>query len=70
MQDAFKYCVCADLSLHACFLRTKTHSFHFQLSNDHIEITSWAEGAYGIFTRVGDVSEIERASEISDTNNE
>ena len=34
----------------------------------YIEITSWAGGAYGIFARVSDVSE--RASEISDTNNE
>ena len=37
---------------------------------EKIEITSWAGGAYGIFAQVGDVSEIERASEISDTNNE
>ena len=28
-----------------------------------------AARAHGIFARVGDVSEIERASEISDTNN-
>ena len=37
-----------------------------------IEITSWKARAYGIFTRVGEVSEIERVgaqrtSEISDT---
>ena len=28
----------------------------------YIEITSWAGGAYRIFARVGDVSEIEQAS--------
>ena len=28
---------------------------------EKIEITSWAGGAYGIFARVGDVSEVERA---------
>ena len=31
-----------------------------------IEITSWAGGAYEIFARVGDVSEIERASAASE----
>ena len=29
---------------------------------EHIEITSWKARAYGIFTRVGEVSEIERVS--------
>ena len=29
---------------------------------DHIEITSWKARAYEIFTRVGEVSEIERVS--------
>ena len=33
---------------------------------EKIEITSWAGGAYGIFARVGDVSEIERASAASE----
>ena len=28
----------------------------------HIEITSWKARAYGIFTRVGEVSEIERVN--------
>ena len=28
----------------------------------NIEITSWKARAYGIFTRVGEVSEIERVS--------
>ena len=31
----------------------------------YIEIASWAGSAYGIFSRVGDVSEIERASAAS-----
>ena len=31
-----------------------------------IEIASWAGGAYGIFARVGDVSEMERASAASE----
>lgn len=34
---------------------------HFALVKD-IEITSWKARAYGIFTRVGEVSEIERVS--------
>ena len=29
---------------------------------EEIEITSWKARAYGIFTRVGEVSEIERVS--------
>ena len=35
---------------------------NFLLCDYKIEITSWTGGAYGIFARVGDVSEIERAS--------
>ena len=31
-------------------------------SRGDIEITSWKARAYGIFTRVGEVSEIERVS--------
>ena len=31
-----------------------------------IEIASWAGGAYGIFARVGDVSEMERESAASE----
>ena len=33
-----------------------------KLSINDIEITSWKARAYGIFTRVGEVSEIERVS--------
>ena len=32
----------------------------------HIEITSWKARAYGIFTRVGEVSEIERVSAVNE----
>ena len=32
------------------------------IANKNIEITSWKARAYGIFTRVGEVSEIERVS--------
>ena len=31
-------------------------------AGQYIEITSWKARAYGIFTRVGEVSEIERVS--------
>ena len=34
----------------------------FLLTVVYIEITSWKARAYGIFTRVGEVSEIERVS--------
>ena len=50
----------------------KYHSWHLcQISlqimllpilMEYIEITSWKARAYGIFTRVGEVSEIERVS--------
>ena len=34
--------------------------FHISMSSMKIEITSWKARAYGIFTRVGEVSESER----------
>ena len=38
------------------------HRLFFQVFAKNIEITSWKVRAYGIFTRVGEVSEIERVS--------
>ena len=34
----------------------------FLFSKDYIKITSWKARAYGIFTQVDEVSEIERVS--------
>ena len=58
------------MKLHITIL--KYHSWHLcQISlqimllpilMEYIEITSWKAPAYGIFTRVGEVSEIERMS--------
>ena len=41
-------------------------NFNFTIPVDDIEITSWKACAYGIFTRVGEVSEIERVSAASE----
>ena len=40
------------------------HNYKTLVENwiEDIEITSWKARAYGIFTRVGEVSEIERVS--------
>ena len=41
------------------------YSWQVKFNNEiiyYIEITSWKARAYGIFTRVGEVSEIERVS--------
>ena len=43
---------------------------YFKDTAINIEITSLAGGAYGIFARVGDDERAQRASEISETNNE
>ena len=40
----------------------KTHNLFNKATSKYIEITSWKARAYGIFARVGDVSEIKRVS--------
>ena len=39
-----------------------TYRLFHRVKYKEIEITSWKARAYGIFTRVGEVSEIERVS--------
>ena len=43
----------------ASFIFARKHDF---FARENIEITSWKARAYGIFTRVGEASEIERVS--------
>ena len=53
------------LSLLNCFLYPSTSDDWKNIAqefDEEIEITSWKARAYGIFIRVGEVSEIERMS--------
>ena len=57
-------CPAFGATCHNCNGRNRYARCWFKSKNgtEEIEITSWKARAYGIFTRVGEVSEIERVS--------